>query len=349
MRKILTAVVLTMASAAILSCLIGTGFAADVPIIMLEPTSDAVLDSTLRAALNATELKRSHAGAETGVSAKSVVEAQRRRLEEMMRGMGYLDAHIDVPDYAESAIPAEIVFTPRPEALYRVGLVEVDGLGDLRQAVRDDITRQMAVAAGKPVSGEALASLEDEVLWRVRSASYPKATVTGRDLSRMPGTALAKVRVVLNPGVTANFGTVTYYGLVSLKAEDLARLQPFKQGDAYDPSALDRFRQALATHPLVRNVRVVVSDQVDGKGEVQLKAEVEEKQLGIVDTGNGYRYGLIAMLSAIAVLAIRQMSLATMPPLRSRWPWWLDAMTMVVLGTSLFFGAQRLLLLAASV
>lgn len=346
MHKVTTAIVLAVAYTAILSCLIGTGFAADVPVILLEPTSDAVLDGTLRAALNAAELKHAHVGAEPDVSAKSIVEAQRRRLEEMMRGMGYLDAHIDVSDDGESAAPAQIVFTPRPEALYRVGLIEVGGLGDLTQVARDDITRQMVAAAGKPVNGEVLASLEDEMLWRVRSASYPLVTVVGRHMSRMPGTALAKVRIILNPGVAANFGAVAYSGLVSLKSGDLVRLQPFKQGDAYDPSVLDRFRQALSAHPSVRNARVIVSDQVDGRGEVQLKAVVEEKQLAIAGTGNGYRYGLIAMLSAIAVLAIRQMSLATMPPLQSRWPWWLDAMTLVVLCASFFFGAQRLMLLA---
>lgn len=345
--RFLPAIVVTMACAAILSWLAGVGLAADFPAIALEPTSDAALDRALRASLNAPELERSRAGTDQQGSWKPLVEAERRRLEEMMRGQGYLDAIVGVSGYSDGDAPAKVVFKPQPGPLYRVGMVEVDGVGGLAQAVRDDISRQMATAAGKPAGGEVLAILEDEILWRIRSASYPFVYIADRELQSMAGRSLAMVRITVDPGEVAKFGTVTYSGLVGLKEEDLVRLQPFKPGDAYDPLVLDRFREQLIAHPSIRAARVLSADGVDGKGQVQLKAEIGEEQLGVGgEAAGGYRNGLIAVASAIAVLAVRQMSVASLRPWRTRWPWWLEIAAMVMLAAAFFLGAQRLVLLA---
>ncbi|GAA4110851.1 hypothetical protein ACFFTN_06075 [Aminobacter aganoensis] len=340
------AIVLTMAFGAILSWLVGVGFAADFPSIALEPTSDAALDRALRASLNAPELERSRAGIERPGPWQSLVEAERLRLVEMMRGQGYREARIAVSGPSDGVLPSKVVFKPQPGPLYRVGLIELDGVGSLAQAVRDDIARQMATAAGKPAKGEVLAILEDEILWRIRSASYPFVRIAGRELQPMPGRPLAVARIAVDPGAMASIGAVTYSGLVGLKEAELVRLQPFKPGDAYDPLVLDRFREALIAHPSIRTARVLSADGVDDKGQLQLKAEIGEEQLGVDDAAGGYRNGLIAVASAIAVLAFRQMSVASLRPDRTRWPWWLEAATMVVLAAAFFFAAQRLVLLA---
>ncbi|MEI2298802.1 hypothetical protein [Ensifer sp. MJa1] len=346
MRKVLIAIVLTMASVAIISSFVGTGVAADFPAIVLAPTSDAALDSTLAAAMNAGELKRLHAEQNQQVSGASLVAAEERRLEEIMRGMGYLDARIEVTGNVDRDPSAEIVFKPKPGPLYRVGLVEVDGLGKVAQSVRDDVAHQMAAAAGKAASGNALALLEDEVLWRIRSASYPLATVAGRDLSQMPGTALARVRIEVVPGDIANFGAVTYSGMVGLKKDELVRLQPFQQGEAFSPRVLERFREALVAHPAIRAARVSLADKVDGNGEVQVKVQIEEEQVGVADDTGIYRFVFAAMISGVAMIAIRQIWIAALPVGRARWPWWLEAITILVLAVAFFMGTHRLLLLA---
>lgn len=340
------AIVLPMACAAILSCLVASALAADFPVIALEPTSNAALDRSLRASLNAPELERSRAGADRQGSWRSLVDAERGRLEEIMRGQGYRDARIEVSGYSEGDAPARVTFKPQPGPLYRVGMVEVGGVGGLAQVVRDDISRQMAAAAGEPASGEILATLEDEILWRIRSASYPFVRIADRELQPMPGRSLAMVRIAVDAGAVGKFGAVTYSGLVGLKEQDLARLQPFKPGDPYDPLVLDRFREALTAHPSIRTARVLSADGVDGNGQVQLKAEIGEEQLGVGDAAGGYRNGLIAVASAIAVLAIRQMSVASLRPWRARWPWWLEAATMLMLAAAAYFVVQRLVLLA---
>lgn len=347
MRQVFIVFFLTLAYSTLLLFPVGTGLAADFPEIVLESTSDVRLDTTLRAALNAAELKHSSAGADRQATTSSMVDAERLRLEEMMRGMGYLEARIDASAQADGQMPKEIAFTPQPGPLYRLGLIEVDGLASLLPAVRDDIVRQMATSAGKPASGEVLASLEHEVYWRVRSASFPLADITGRDLSPMPGQALAKARIVVDPGSVAQFGAVTYKGLVSLKAEDIARLQPFKQGDAYDPRVLDRFHEALVAHPSIRTARVQLADRVDANGQLPLRVDIGEEQLAVRDAGGGFRLGLIVTLSAVAALAIRQMWFATLGPGRSRWPKWFDALTIVMLAAALYLGVERLLLLAS--
>ncbi|CAI2935341.1 Outer membrane protein/protective antigen OMA87 [Aminobacter niigataensis] len=341
----LPAIVL-MACAAILSWLAGIGFAADFPAIALESTSNADLDKALRASLNAPELERSRAGTDQQGSWKPLVEAERHRLEKLMRGRGYRDARVDVSGYSDGDAPQKVMFKPHPGPLYRVGMIEVDGVGGLSQAVRDDLSRQLATATGEPVSGEVLATLEDEILWRVRSASYPFVHIADRQMQSMPGRHLAMVRMTVDPGAVATFGTVTYSGLVVLKEQDLIRLQPFKPGDAYDPLVLDRFRDALIAHPSIRTARVLSADGVDGNGQVQLKAEIGEEQLRVGDAAGGYPNGVLAVASAIAVLAFRQISVASLRPGRTHWPWWLEAAAMVLLAAAFFFGAQRLVLLA---
>jgi len=346
--RLLPAIVLTMAHMAVLLLLVGIGITAALPVIILESTSDAALDSALRAALNVPELERLKAGADDQALWKSFVDAERRRLEEMMRGQGYRDAQIGLSVYSDDA-PAKVVLTPKPGLRYRVGLVEVDGIGALAQTVRDDISRHMAIAAGEPASGEVLATLENEVLWRIRIASYPFVQVIDRELLPMPDRALASVRIVVNPGALAKFGAVSYNGLVRIEVHDLVPLQPFKQGDAYDPQMLDRFREALSVHPAIRAARVRLADGVDAKGQVQLNAEISEKQLRIGDAAGSYRTGLIAAASAIAVMAIRQAAIASLGSGRPRWSRWLNAITIMVLAVAFFLIAQRLAVLVAPV
>ncbi|MDH4988665.1 hypothetical protein QEZ47_24740 [Aminobacter anthyllidis] len=341
------AIVATLACAAMLSLFVGSGFAADFPVIELETTSNTKLDGVLRAALNTPELERAAKGGEAKAW-QPAVEAERHRLEELMRGQGYLEARVDMSaTTAEAGSPEKVILKPLAGPLFRVGMVEVDGLdGVATDAARDDVSRQMMEAAGKPARGDLLATLEDEVLWRLRTASYPFVRVTDRGLLPIPGQALATVRIVVAPGSSARFGTVTYAGLTGLKVEDLSRLQPFSQGDPYDPEQLDRFREALLAHPSVKTVRVRLPGDVDAGGQLQLRAEVEEEQLRSDDATGNYRTGLVAAMSAIAALAIRQVSVASLRPGRSRWPLWLEVVPVLLLAAAFYLIAQRLMLLA---
>jgi outer membrane translocation and assembly module TamA len=348
--RFLPAIVVTLACTAMLSLFVGAGAAAEFPAIELEPTSNAALDDVLRSALNIPELERA-AEADGSTQAQGwrpAAEAERHRLEELMRGQGYLEARVDMSDVAAGTDSAgKVLFKPNAGVLYRVGMVEVDGLdGIATDAVRDDISRQMMGAAGEPARGDLLATLEDEVLWRIRSASHPFVRVTDRAMMPIQGQALATVRIVVDPGVSAKFGSVTYAGLTGLKAQDLSRLQPFKQGDPYDPEVFDRFREALLAHPSVNAVRLMLPDAVDGKGQLQLHAELEEQQPSSDETTGNYRTGLVAAVSAISALAIRQVSVASLRPGRSRWPLWLEVVPVVLLAAAFFLIAQRLMLLA---
>jgi outer membrane translocation and assembly module TamA len=330
-----------------LSLFVGSGVAADFPVIELETTSNTTLDGVLRAALNTPELERAaEVGSTKAAEWQPAVEAERHRLEELMRGQGYLEARIDMSDTTAGS-PEKVILKPLAGPLFRVGMVEVDGLdGVATDVVRDDVSRQMMGAAGKPARGDLLATLEDEVLWRLRTASYPFVHVTDRELLPIPGRTLATVRIVVEPGSSARFGTVTYAGLTSLKAQDLSRLQPFRQGDPYDPEKLDRFREALLAHPSVKTVRVRLPEDVDASGQLQLRAELEEQQLRSDDATGNYRTGLVAAASAIAALAIRQVSVASLRPGRTRWPLWLELVPVLLLAAAFYLIAQRLMLLA---
>lgn len=337
----------TLAWVAVLLLFAGPSVAADFPAIELETTSNDTLDGVLRSALNAPELERAaEGGAAKGWQA--AVEAERHRLEELMRGQGYLHARVEMPDaVAGAGTPDKITIKPVAGPLFRVGMVEVDGLdGVATDAVRDDVSRQMMEAAGKAARGDLLATLEDEVLWRLRTASYPFVRVTERALLPIAGQALATARIVVEPGASARFGSVAYSGLVGLKEDELSRLQPFKQDDPYDPDALERFREALLSHASVKNVRMRLPDAVDANGQLQLRAEIEEEQLRAADATGNYRTGLIAAVSAIAALAIRQVSVASLRPGRSRWPLWLEVVPVLLLAAAFYLIAQRMLLLA---
>ncbi|WP_432287761.1 hypothetical protein SLT36_12255 [Aminobacter sp. BA135] len=337
----------TLAWLAMLSLFAGPATAADFPAIELETTSNDSLDGVLRSALNAPELQRATEGAAIQ-GWQPAVEAERHRLEELMHGQGYLHARVEMPDAATGfRSPDKITLKPVAGTLFRVGMVEVDGLdGVAIDAVRDDVARQMMEAVGKPARGDLLATLEDEVLWRLRTASYPFVRVTERELLPIPGQALATARIVVEPGASARFGAVAYSGLVGLKQDELGRLQPFKQGDPYNPDMLERFREALLGHPSVKHVRLRLPEAVDADGQLQLRAEIEEDQLRAEDVAGNYRTGLVAAVSAIAALAIRQVSVASLRPGRSRWPLWFEVVPVLLLAAAFYLIAQRMLLLA---
>lgn len=343
----LPAIAATLAWLAMLSLFAGATVTAEFPSIELETTSSDTLDGVLRAALNAPELDRAAEGGDAK-GWQPFVEAERHRLEELIRGQGYLHARVEMPDAADDAGSSDkVTLKPVTGPIFRVGMVEVDGLQDVAtDTVRDDVSRQMMEAVGKPARGDLLATLEDEVLWRLRTASYPFVRVTERELLPIPGRALATARIVVEPGASARFGAVAYSGLVGLRQDELGRLQPFKQGDPYNPDVLERFREALLGHPSVKAVRLRLPEAVDADGQLQLRAEIEEDQLRAEDVAGNYRTGLVAAVSAIAALAIRQVSVASLRPGRSRWPLWFEVVPVLLLAAAFYVIAQRMLLLA---
>lgn len=334
------------ASAALFLLLVNCALATTLPDIVLKATGDAALDAVLGAALNAPgpEDAQSNSGADPAQEWLPAVEVERQRLAEVMRGRGYLDARVEwAGDAAVADKPGQVVLDPVPGPLYRIGSIEIEGVdGQGLEALRDDIHLQIAGATGKLARGDVLSKLEGEVLWRIRSASFPFARITQRDLKPQPQALLATARMDVETGPRATFGTVSYSGLRRLSAEELARLQPFVQGAPYDPAVLERFSQSLASYPSVSSARLRLADQVDAAGHIDVSAEIREKPKVSFESSGALRLGTASAAIAIAVLALRQVSIAGTRSRDRRWPLWLDILLVLLLGVALAFVVLRL-------
>ncbi len=283
--------------------------------LQLEHMQDPALKQVLRAGFNGTEFA---IGGQTGAGASAVwlalANTEGRRLTALMKAYGYLDAQTTVSETNDSSAPGEalrVTLTPMSGHPYRIGVIKIWGLGESDFAtIRAGLRDVAANIVGQILNAKVLSQFEDQVKWRLRNASRPYPRLTSREVIADPGTHTAEVRIGVDAGPIGTFGAVNYSGLTRLAPQSLLRYVPFKPGDPYQSEKVNELAANLVGSNEFQTVNVYPADALDAKGQVIVEADLREKMVDPEMLARLRSLGIAILVTALAVLALRQMALA---------------------------------------
>jgi translocation and assembly module TamA len=224
-------------------------------------------------------------------------DADRIRIDDVVRSFGYYDAVIDVQidglDLADPALPgmlaargpgSEVSIVVQIDAgpLYRIAKVEVDG--DVPTAARLAVDlRAGEPAAARPVLAgrEALLDALREDGFALAQAPPPQATVDHR-------TRKMDVVYLVEPGPRASIGAIEISGLESLSDAFVRRRLGLRPGDRYSPSRLEQARQDLVASEAVASARVTPAEAVDADDRLPVLVDVVEAKRRAIRAAAAY-------------------------------------------------------------
>ena len=317
-----------LASGLIASFAYNAGSRAETAQILTGAINDTVAAKALEDGLNLPliyPLKQS-SGVSLADEQAAVVATEQARLAGILRSLGYLDASITTrrPSGSSAATQpqnstgdeqnqlADIQFEPLPGDLYRIGSIELQGavVSDLDPAIHKELNNLLTGFPGAVARADALDKLERNIVWIVRHAAHPYATVKTREIIADPSTATAAIKIAIETGRSARFGPVTFSGSNHNNSESLSRLVPFSQGDPFDPEKLADLKSKLEKLSLFRTINVEYPTTPDSSGLVPVNVRLREKPPSIEQFEASGRMGMGVTAAVLIVLALGQIAIA---------------------------------------
>lgn len=212
-------------------------------------------------------------------------EADRVRIDEALRSLGYYDAviaiQIDGVDVSEprlaetlaarsdeTGVAIEVRIDKGP--LYRLGEARLEG--DIPPAIATvfDLRRGEPAEAGRVLAaGAALLEALREDGFALAEVSPPLATVDHR-------TRDMSVIYRVDPGSRVAIGVIEFNGLERLTDKFARRRLGLMPGDAFSPSRLEQARRALVASPAVAAARIQPAAATAADGRLPLQVRVVE-------------------------------------------------------------------------
>ena len=283
--------------------------------------------------------QRANAGLlEAGTPAMvDAIETERTRLRSLMSGFGYLDAEMD---WGMDTTIATYRFRPEPGPRYAIGAVAVS-LPELTDpAWAGDLQAMAQAVIGSPARGEVIGQLVNSLVHRLRTSGFPFARVTGRELTADRETGLAFARVVLDPGHAATFGAVTLSDARTFTMDRLLELIPFSIGERYAPELVETLRASLAAEPSLRSARVSIIEDTEGEGRLTVAVSVREAVSAEL-LSDRQTTGQVALLVVLALLAMRQLTVAAGGAVHSPLVQSQTILCIIVMAMAAWFVARR--------
>ena len=216
-------------------------------------------------------------------------------LTELLRSQGYYDAMV-VPRTEAQGSQLRVILTADPGPEYRFASVELPGL----EAAGEDAERlraAFAVRAGDPVIAQDVIAGGLELTRLLGEEGFAGAKLGEQDIEINHQTHLATLRLPVNPGPIAHFGTIYVTGRPPFSPRHVATIARFKKGDPFRRSRVDDLRRALIATTLVANADIKVVP-VDGGRTVDLNVRLEPAPSHTIAGELGYGTGQGARLEA---------------------------------------------------
>ncbi len=128
---------------------------------------------------------------------------------------------------------------------------------------------------GKPARAADVIRAEHTALDILRRQGFPFTGRGDREVVVDHATRTISIVLPIFVGRKATYGTTFFNGQTRLKAAYLQRLVPWKPGETYDRSELDRFRQSLVRSTLFSSVRVAPAKDEEAPDGAPLDVNVD--------------------------------------------------------------------------
>ena len=216
------------------------------------------------------------------------------RLAAALQSEGYYGATLHTRiDFG--ATPPRVTLDVAPGPLYKISQFDVQYTD--QRALRDGdlahVGEKTGLSPGAPARAADVLDAEVRVLARVKNAGYPLATMNARKFVVDPAAATMVVTLTIDPALNDagkwRFGATTFNGLDNADPNYIMRKMTWVEGDPFDLTLLDTYRQALESTGLFEFVRVEpVQDPPHDTDELPVTVTVKERKQRTIGVGANY-------------------------------------------------------------
>lgn len=135
--------------------------------------------------------------------------------------------------------------------------------------------------ARSPVIGKAT----DEAIDAWREHGRPKAKISDQSLIADHATSRLDVRIQIDPGDVARFGTLIVTGNQRMRPNRIRKIAGLPEGEIYTLSELTKAADRLRTTGIFSSVTLIEADEISPQGYLDVTADVVEAKLRRVGVG----------------------------------------------------------------
>ncbi|HOO78012.1 MAG TPA: BamA/TamA family outer membrane protein [bacterium] len=216
---------------------------------------------------------------------KRRVENDAETLQKVLRAQGYFAAGIG-SEIDPTRRPLRVVFRIRTGKRFRLGEIAVEAAGAELQLPSP---RELGLIPGDPARSAAVIEGRRRLLESAARSGFPLAEIAGEEVTVDHATGLMNVSFRLDPGPEARFGTASVAGIDSVEERFVLEKISWREGDRFDPRALEELRKELVETGLFSLVRVGYPRRLDAEGRLPVTIEVQERKHRTIKIGAGYR------------------------------------------------------------
>jgi translocation and assembly module TamA len=263
--------------------------------VALAPTGDARIDRTVERVSMLVALRDDETLPAFSLIARA--DADRLRIDDVLRSFGYYDAVVDVQidDIAlsdptqlqvlaaragEGAVSVAVRIDAGP--LYRLGAVGTDGHIPPAAAAAFDLR------SGEPAQARRVLAAGAAVRDALREDGFALARVPPPQVTVDHRTRTMDVHYAVEPGPRVSIGAIEVAGLERLREDFARRRLGLTPGDAYSPSRLEQARRDLLASDAVAAARITPASATDADGRLPLRIDVVERARRTIRFGGAF-------------------------------------------------------------
>jgi translocation and assembly module TamA len=222
------------------------------------------------------------------VALRRRAEADRERLDTVLRAAGYYDATIafDI-DLADERAVVRVNIDPGPRyTLASVSFVAPDG----KKPPLIDRYAPLAfgLKLGEPALSRPVLDAEQRIVRTLAEHGFPLAKVTSRRAVVDRATKTMDVTYTVDAGPAAAFGPVTITGTHEVDADYIRRRIAWGDANAFDIRFIEQTRKELVASGLFSTIQIRPADSVGPDGRIPITIEVTERPPRSIAVGLNY-------------------------------------------------------------
>ena len=230
---------------------------------------------------------------ETALQARRLARTSRTLARNTLNSFGYYDPKIEIEILATGQKPEpSLIIDPGP--LFRIdrSILRYQGAPP-REEDLQLIEDAMPIRQARPAIPADIIDAERVLAQKLRELGYPFAKVIDRDVIGDQDRATISVRYNIDSGARVQFGDMIYPDDIRTKPKYLARINPVKSGEIYDPKDLALYNSRLSETRLFDSSLARLSEEPLGSTDsgdaiYDVIVDIDERKRNTLALGGNY-------------------------------------------------------------
>jgi len=212
-------------------------------------------------------------------------------LLKVLRAFAYYDASIDY-DVENEKDGVQVYIFIRPGPQYKLSSYQIFH-GDCTELATvpncDPLSpERIGLNLGEPALSVNIVNAELQLLTELARCGYPLASVEKRKVEVDMAEKKVDAASCIQEGPLSKFGPISLFGLKGVKPRYIEKKIAWKEGQIYNPDAVEETQKRLLNSDLFSSVMISHAEQLDAAGELPMKMRITEAKHRQVSIGAFY-------------------------------------------------------------